>query len=143
MDKNARQAFHELLVEFQEIFKRHRVDIGTTSDFKVKLTQIDESPVYSQSRSTPINLKEDIAVKLALLHKYGIFTTLPFRNYMSLLFAQRKPIGKLRLLVGSRKINNLISSDYLNNNHTISTLTAAAQHMAGKNSICKLECSQA
>ena len=42
-----------------------------------------------------------------------------------------------------RKINNLISDDYINNNHPVSTLTDAAQHMAGKKLFCKLDCSQA
>ena len=49
----------------------------------------------------------------------------------------------MRLLVDLRKINNLISDDYVNNNHPVSTLTDAAQHMAGKKRFCKLDCSQA
>ena len=78
-------------------------------DFKIKLTPKDDSPAYSQSLPTPINLKEDILVELALLHRYGIITTLPFSKYASPIFAQKKPNGKLRLLVDLRKINNLIS----------------------------------
>ena len=31
----------------------------------------------------------------------------------------------------------------MNNNHSVSTLTDAAQHMAGKKVFCKLDCSQA
>ena len=133
----------ELLVEFHDIFARHRFDIGMNEDFKVKLTPKDDSPAYSQSLPTPINLKEDILVELALLHRYGIITTLPFSKYASPIFAQKKPNGKLRLLVDLRKINNLISDDYINNNHPVSTLTDAAQHMAGKRLFCKLDCSQA
>ena len=78
-----------------------------------------------------------------MLHKYGIITTLPFSKYASPIFAQKKPNGKLRLLVDLRKINNLISDDYINNNHPVSTLVDAAQHMAGKKLFCKLDCSQA
>ena len=133
----------ELLVEFHDIFARHRFDIGMNEDFKIKLTPKDDSPAYSQSLPTPINLKEDILVELALLHRYGIITTLPFSKYASPIFAQKKPNGKLRLLVDLRKINNLISDDYINNNHPVSTLTDAAQHMAGKRLFCKLDCSQA
>ena len=120
----------DLLVEFHDIFARHRFDIGMNEDFKVKLTPKDDSPPYSQSLPTPINLKEDILVELALLHRYGIITTLPFSKYASPIFAQKKPTGKLRLLVDLRKINNLISDDYINKNHPVSTLTDAAQHMA-------------
>ena len=133
----------DLLVEFHDIFARHRFDIGMNEDFKVKLTPKDDSTAYSQSLPTPINLKEDILVELALLHRYGIITTLPFSKYASPIFAQKKPNGKLRLLVDLRKINNLISDDYINNNHPVSTLTDAAQHMAGKKLFCKLDCSQA
>ena len=82
-------------------------------------------------------------MELALLHKYGTITTLPFSKYGSSIFAQRRPNGKLRLLVDLRKINTLIADDYINNNHPVSTLTDEAQHMAGKNLFCKLDCSQA
>ena len=91
----------------------------------------------------PIHLKEDLIVELALMHKYGIVTVLPFSKYASPMFAQRKPNGKLRLLVDLRKINSLIADDYTNNNHPVSTLSDAAQHLAGKSLFCKLDCSQA
>ena len=110
-------------------------------EFMVKLTPKDDSPAYSQSLPAPIYLKGDILVELALLHKYGIITTLPFSKYASPIFAQKKPNGKLRLLVDFRKINNLLSDDYINNNHPVSTLRDAAQHMAGKKLFRKLDCS--
>ena len=103
----------------------------------MKLTPNDDRPAYSQSLPTPISLKDDITVELALLHKYGIITTLPFSKYASPIFAQRKPNGRLRLLVDLRKVNNLITEDYTNNNHPVSTLSDAAQHMAGKEVSCK------
>ena len=112
-------------------------------EFTVKPTPKDDSPAYSQSIPTPVNLKEDILVELALLQKYGIITTLPVSIYASPIFAQKKPNGKLRLLVDLRKINNLISDDYIYNNHPVSALTDAAQHMAGKKILCELDCSQA
>ena len=71
-------------------------------------------------------------MELAPLHKNGIITTLPSSKYESLIFAQRKPNGKLRLLVDLGKINTLIRDDYINNNHSVSTLTDAVQNMAGK-----------
>ena len=88
----------DLLVKFHDIFARHPFDIGTNEDFKVKLTPKDDSPAYSQSLPTLINLKEDILVEKAL-HRYGIITTLQFSKYASPIFAQKKPNGKLRLLV--------------------------------------------
>ena len=46
-----------------------------------------------------------LTVELALMHRYGIITTLSFSKYASPIFAQRKPNGKLRPLVDLRKIN--------------------------------------
>ena len=113
------------------------------TDFKVKLTPKDNKAVYSQSLPLPMNLKEDLIVEWVLMHKYGIITVLPFSKYASPIFTQRKPNGKLRLLLGLRKINSLIADDYTNNNHPVSTLPDAAQHLAGKSLFCKLDCSQA
>ena len=113
------------------------------TEFKVKLTPKEVKAVYSQSLPKPIRLKEDLIVELALLHKYGIITVLPFSKYASPIFAQRKPNGKLPLLVDLRKINTLIADDYTNDNHLVSTLSDAAQLLAGKSVFCKLDCSQA
>ena len=121
----------------------HRFDIGIITKFKVQLTPLDNRPAYSQSHLAPINLKDDILVEVVLLQGYEIITTLAFTKYASPIFAQRKPNGKLSLLVDLRKINTLIADDYINNNHPVSTLTSAAQHMAGKNLFCKIEYSQA
>ena len=41
-----------------------------------------------------------------------------------------------------RKINSLIAEDYTNNSHPVSTVSDAAQHLAGKSLFCKLDCSQ-
>ena len=142
LQPEAKQAVENLLVEFHDSFARRRFDIGINTEFKVQFTPLDNRPAYSQSVPAPINLKDDILVELALLHKYGIITTLPFSKYASPIFAQRKPNGKLRFLVDLRKINTLIADDYINNNHPVSTLTDAAQHMAGKNLFCKPDCFQ-
>ena len=143
LNENEKHAVEDILVEYHDIFARHRMDIGMNTEFKVKLTPKDDKAVYSQSLPMPIHLKEDLIVELALMHKYGIITVLPFSKYASPIFAQRKPNGKLRLLVDLRKINTLIADDYTNNNHPVSTLSYAAQHLAGKSLFCKLDCSQA
>ena len=143
LTETEKQAFEDILVEYHDIFARHRMDIGKNSEFKVRLTPKDDKAVYSQSLPMPIQHKEDLFVELALMHKYGIITVLPFSKYASPIFAQRKPNGKLRLLVDLRKINTLIADDYTNNNHPVSSLSDAAQHLAGKSLFCKLDCSQA
>ena len=133
----------EFLVTFHDIFAGHRFDIGLNEEFKVKRTPKDESPAYSQSLPAPINLKQDISVESAILHKYRIISTLTFSKYASPISAQKKPNRKLRLLVHVTNINNLTSDEFINNNHPLSTLVDAAQHMAGEKFSCKLDCSQA
>ena len=101
------------------------------TEFKVKPTPKDDKAGNSQNLPMPIHLKEDLIVELFLLHKYGIITVLPFSRNASPILAQRKPNVKLRLLVDLRKINTLIAEDYTNNNHPVSILSDAAQHLAG------------
>ena len=72
-----------LVVEFYDIFARHRFDSGMNEEFTVKLTPKVDSPAYSQSLPTPVDLKDSILVELALIHNYGIITTLPFSKYAS------------------------------------------------------------
>ena len=143
LNEDEKHAVEDILVEYHDIFARYRMDIGMRTEFKVRLTPKDEKAVYSQSLPMPIHLKEDLIVELALMHKYVIITVLPFSKHASPIFAQRKPNGKLRLLVDLRKINTLIADDYTNNNHPVSTLSDAAQHLAEKSLFCKLNCSQA
>ena len=113
------------------------------TEFKVKYTPKEDKAVYNQNLPIPIHLKEDLIVELALMHKYGIITLLPFSKYASPIFAQRKPNGNIRLLVDLRKTNTLIADDYTNNIHSVSTFSDAAQHLAGKPLFCKLDSSQA
>ena len=143
LTETEKQAVEDFPVEYHDIFAGQKMDIGMNTDFKVKLTPKADKAVYSQSLPMPIHLKEDLIFELALKHKYGIISVLPFSKYASPTFAQRKPKGKLRLLEDLRKTNTLIADDYTNNNHPVSTLSDGAQHLAGKSLFCKLDCSQA
>ena len=143
LTETEKQAIEDILVDYHDIFARHRMDVGMNTEFKKKLTPKDVKAVYSQSLPMPIHLKEDLIVALTLVHKYGIITVLPFSKSASSIFAQRKPNGNLCLLVDLRKINSLIADDYTNTNHPDSTMSDAAQHLAGKSLFCKLDCSQA
>ena len=114
------------------------------TEFKVKITPKDDKTVCSQSLPISVFLKDDLIVKLVLMHNYGIITVLPFSRYASPIFAKRKANGKLRLLLDLRKINiHLIADDYTNNSDPFTILPDAAQHLAGKSLFCKLDCSQA
>ena len=93
------ESIEATIVEFNDIFARHRLYNSMNTQFNVSLTPKDDKPVYTQSVPVPMKLKEDLTVKLALMHRYGIITTLPFFKYASPVFAQRKPSGKLSYLV--------------------------------------------
>ena len=66
-----------------------------------------------------------------------------FSKYASPIIAQRKPHGKLRLLVDLRQIISLIADEYTKSNHKSSSLTDMAQQLAGKSLFCKISCSRA
>ena len=75
-----KQAVEDILVEYDDICAIQTMDIGMSTQFKVKLTPEDNKVVYSQNLPMPIHLKEDLIVELALMHQYGIITLLPFQN---------------------------------------------------------------
>ena len=137
LTETEKEAVEDIPVEYHDIFAKQRMNIGMNTEFKVKLTAKDDKAVYSQNLPMRIHLKEDLIVELALMHKYAIITLLPFSKYASPIFAQRKPNGKLRLPVDLRKINTLIADDHTNNNHLVSNLSDAAQHLAWKSFFCK------
>ncbi len=122
LNKWGKNRFEEMLVEYNDIFARHRLDVGVNTEFELKLQPEYQKPVYSQSLPTPINLKEDLTVELALMENYGLITNLPYSRYSSPIFAQKKPNGKLRILVDLRKFNHLLRLDYDNDNYPIWTI---------------------
>ena len=91
LTETEKRAIEDILVDYHDVFARHRMDIGMNTESKVKLTPKDEKAVYSQNLPMPIHMKEDLIVELALMHKSGITTVLPFSMYASPIFAQRKP----------------------------------------------------
>ena len=127
-----------LLIEFEDIFAKHRFVVGYNTEMKIKLTPEHSNAVYIQSPPTPIHLPDEMMVELALLQYYGIITTLTNLKYSSPIFAQRKPSGKLRMLHDLRRINHLLRHDYANHNFPISNMTDAVNHFAGKEIVHKI-----
>ena len=85
-------AFGKILVEYHDIFARHRMDIGLNMEFKVRLTPKDDRAVYHQSLPMPIHLKELLIIELALMHKGGIITVLPFSKYETYSYNSRESV---------------------------------------------------
>ena len=131
------------MIEYYDIFAKHCFDVGYNTELKVKLTPAHDLPVYVQSAPTPNHLRDEILVELALMQYYGIVTLLPNSKYSSPIFAKRKQSGKLRILIVFMRVNHLLWNDYSDNNFSISNMTDAVHHFAGKTLFIKLDCSQA
>ena len=138
-----RKSVEKLLVSYHHIFGKHRFDVGLASNFSVRLKPEHDRPVYSACPPAPIDFRDDILVELALMTYFGIVKPLTYSKNSSPLFCQRKPSGKLRMLIDLRKINHLIRHDYESHNFPISTLADAGNHLAGKTLFAKLDCRQA
>ena len=136
------QELQEILVDYIDLFAKHRFDVGYNTEFKVKFTPTHDIPVYVQSPPTPIHLRDEILVELALMQKYGSLTLLPNSKYSSPIFAQIKPSVKLRILFDIRRVNHLLRNDYSNKTFPISNMTDAVHHFAGKTLFTKSDCSQ-
>ena len=73
IEGNDREQLEQTIVEYNDILAGHRLDIG----------------INTQGLPVSINMKEDLTVELALMHRYGILTTLPFSTYASPIFANQ------------------------------------------------------
>ena len=60
LTENEKQAIKDVLVDYHDIFARHRTDIGMNTEFKVTLSPENNKAVYSQSLPMPIHLTEDL-----------------------------------------------------------------------------------
>ena len=69
LTETEKHAVEIILVEYYDLFARHRIDIGMNTEFKVRLTPKEGKAVYSQNLPMPIHLKEELFVKLVLMHK--------------------------------------------------------------------------
>ena len=82
------------IVEFNNIFARHKS--RHWHEHAMQSQSNADKLVYTENLPVLINLEEDLTVELALMHRYGIITTLPFSKSASPIFAQRNPNCNLR-----------------------------------------------
>ena len=76
-----------LLIASYDIFAKRRFVVGYNTELKVKLTPAHDLPVYVQSQLTPIPLRDEILVEVALMQYYGIVTLLPNSKFNSPILA--------------------------------------------------------
>ena len=143
LTKEEREEVEKVILEYHDIFARHRLHIGSNDEIKVKLTPEHDKPVFKRSPPCPIHYKEDLMVELALMQYYGIITTLATSKYSSPIFCQRKSDGRLRILTDLRRINHLIRNDYDENNFPLACMADAMGHIVGKTLFSLFDASQA
>ena len=130
------QEMQELLVDSDDDFAKQRFDVGYNTELKVKLTPAHDLPVYVQSPATPIHLRDEILVELALMQYYDTVTLLPKSKYSRPILAQRKSSGKLRILIDLRRVIHLLRNDYSNNNFPTSNMTDATPFITLQEKLC-------
>ncbi len=67
LNAHDKRRVEQLLVKNHDVFARHRLDVGINHEFLVKITPEHDKPSYAQSLPTPIYLKDDLTVGLALM----------------------------------------------------------------------------
>ena len=111
-------------------------------ELNVKLTMAHDLPVYLQKQSTPVHLKDEILVELALMQFYRIITLLSNYKHSGPKFEQKKPLERLRSLIDSRRLNHRLRNDYSDGKFLLPNMTDAVHQFAGKTLFTTLDCSQ-
>ena len=86
MSADEKSKLEDFLVEYHDVFAKHRFDVGYNTELKIKLTPAHQLPVYVQGPPAPIHLRDEILVELALLQCFNIITTLSHSKYSSPIF---------------------------------------------------------
>jgi len=95
LNTDQKRQLGEFLVEFHDVFAKHRFDVGYNTELKIKLTPEYALPVYFQGLPAPIHVRDEILVELALIQYFDIVTTLSHSKYSSPIIVHRKSSGKL------------------------------------------------
>ena len=103
-----KRQFEKFLVEYHDVFAKHRFDVGYNTELKIKLTPEHPLPVYVQGPPAPIRLRDEILVELAFLQYFNIITTHSHSKHSSPIFVHRKSSGKLRIFIDLCCVNHLL-----------------------------------
>ena len=94
LTETEKHAVENILVEYHDIFARHKMDIEKNTEFKVRLTPKDDKAVYSQNLPMPIHSKEDVIVELALCTNTGLSQSYPSQNMRVPYLPSENPMEK-------------------------------------------------
>ena len=81
LNADQKRQLEEFLVEYHDVFAKHRFGVGYNTGLKIKLTPEHPHPVYVQGPPAAIHLHDEILIELALLQFFNIITTLSHSEY--------------------------------------------------------------
>ena len=93
-----------LLERFDDVFSKHKSDIGHINDLKMQITLLDKTPVGEPYRKIPKLLYDDVKTHINMLLTNG-WITKSTSSYASPIVCVRKKDGGLRLCCDYRKLN--------------------------------------
>ena len=67
LNGDQKRQLEEFLVKCSDVFVKHRLDVCYNTGLKFKLTPEHPLPVHVQGPPTPIHLRDEISIELALL----------------------------------------------------------------------------
>ena len=67
LSADQKRELEDFLVEYHEVFAKHRFDVGYNTELEIKLTPEHQLPVYVQGTPAPVHLRDKILVQFALL----------------------------------------------------------------------------
>ena len=93
LNADQKRQLEEFLVEYHDVFAKHRFDVGYNTELKIKLTPEHPLPVYVQGPPAPIHLRDEILIQFALSQNAKTLKQLHCIRYtaVSYLFIRNQP----------------------------------------------------
>lgn len=106
-----REKFHALLLEYEDIFSKHDLDIGHTDTVKHRIDLTNETPFKQKHRRIPPAMYDEVRDHLRQLLAGGIIreSNSPFAS--AIVLVRKKKTGKLRVCIDLRELNNRTVKD--------------------------------
>ena len=109
-DKNLQNddklSIRKILTEYQDIFSRHKMDLGLCSKIEHKIETNGQGPIIIPPRRTPIATEEKVEEHIQDLLKNNIIQESDSPWNAPLVVIQ-KPNGKIRMCIDYRKLNQI------------------------------------
>ena len=100
-----RNEVEKVLIDYNDVFSRHKGDIGDMKDFKMSINLSDETPIHVPYRRIPKQLYEEVKNYVEFLLENGWITESQSSFSSPMVYAKNKD-GSLRLCFDYRALNS-------------------------------------